>query len=373
MRIVHILSTLERRGAQAFARELVNGLSAQADIAQEMLVLFPGEDAIDMAATGVPIHSLSARKGPARLLALAGMLRRIQPDIVLAHGGTPQKYAVLARCGRSRPAIVYRKIGLVDPWLERDRRLKLVFLSWLTRRTDAISTVGEATRTEAIRLFGADPQRVRVIYRGVAAERFVVPPAVREHTRQALAIAPAARVMIAVGALGWEKNQAAMLRILNRIRREIPDVVLLLVGDGPERSALERLADKLGVANAVRFLGTRTDVPELLAAADLFLLTSWTEGVPGVLIEAGLAGLPCATWAVAGTGEVVQDGISGRVTPMKDEAALAKAAIELLIDPARARAMGEAGRRFCRERFAVQRCVAEHLRLFADVLSTYEP
>lgn len=373
MKILHVLPTLECRGAQAFARELVIGLSAHGGIEQSLLVLFPGDDAIDMAATGVPLHKLAARNAAARLHGLAGALRRIRPSIVLAHGGTPLKYAVLARCRGAGPIIVYRKIGLVDPWLEQNRRLKLIFLRWLTRRADAISTVGIATRTEAIKLFGAKPERVRVIYRGVAAERFVVPPVARERTRQALAIAPAARVMIAVGALGWEKNQAAMLRILKRVRREIPEVILLLVGDGPERSALERLADKLGVANAVRFLATRTDVPELLAAADLFLLSSWTEGVPGVLIEAGLAGLPCVTWAVAGAGEVVQDGVSGRVTPFEDETALGRAVIEVLKDPGRARAMGEAGRRFCRERFAIQRCVAEHLRLFSDVLSTHEP
>jgi glycosyltransferase involved in cell wall biosynthesis len=174
-------------------------------------------------------------------------------------------------------------------------------------------------------------------------------------------------VLIAVGALGWEKNQAAMLRVLAEIRRTLPETILLLAGDGPERPKLERLAAELGVVAAVLFLGVRQDVPELLAAADLFLLTSLTEGVPGVLIEAGMAGLPAVTWDVAGAKEVVQDGVTGRVTTYQDQAGFTAAVIALLSNPGKAAIMGQAAREFCRERFGMERCVAEHLRLFEEI------
>jgi glycosyltransferase involved in cell wall biosynthesis len=175
-------------------------------------------------------------------------------------------------------------------------------------------------------------------------------------------------VLITVGALEWEKNQGAMLRVLADVRRSLSNIVLLLAGDGPERPKLELLANELGVADDVRFLGVRKDVPELLAAADLFLLTSLTEGVPGVLIEAGMGGLACVTWDVAGANEVVQDTKTGLVTTYRDEAAFAFAVLQLLSEQELSRKMGEAACLFCRDHFSMRRCVEAHIELFSEVL-----
>lgn len=367
MKILHLLPTLQRRGAQMFAAELWRELGAHG-VAQSLAVLAPGEDEVGFDVACGRIHPLPPLNGRGRVKALRRLLHEERPDVVFAIGGEPFKYAVLARGRAMTPKIVYRKIGLSEQWLGRHRWLKLPFQRWLLRRADAISTVGEATRREAIELFHADPSRIRVIYRGMDAERFALPPAIRECIRSSLEITPEQPVLLTVGALGWEKNQAAMLRVLPEVRRSFPAAILLLAGEGPERPKLERLAADLGIAEAVRFLGPRKDVPVLLAAADSFLLTSLTEGVPGVLIEAGLAGLPCVTWDVAGAREVVQDGVTGRVPPYKEEAAVAEAVIELLGNPDRAAAMGGAARAFCRERFDINRCAEEHVRLFEEVL-----
>lgn len=350
-----------------FAKTLWRGLGCYG-IAQSMVVLRSDPDEIELDGQPDSITRLDASTGLSLVRALRRDLIARSPDVVLAHGGEPLKYAVLARGRQCMPRIIYRKIGLSEQWLGRCRWFKLFFQRWLVNRADAISAVGAAARREAIDLFHADPLKVRVIYRGVDFARFLVPADTRGQIRDELGIATSAPVLIAVGALGWEKNLGAMLRILREVKLTFPDVVLLLVGDGPERARLNSLASSLGVHDAVHQLGTRRDIPNLLAAADLVLLTSLTEGVPGVLIEAGMAGRPCVTWDVAGAAEVVEDGVTGRVTPYLDESAFAHAVISLLSSPKQAAAFGHCARSLCRERFGIARCVDEHLEMMGAMV-----
>ena len=306
--------------------------------------------------------------GSPSVTALRRVVCESLPDIVFAHGGEPFKFSVLARGSETQPKIIYRKIGLSEHWLGRHRWLKFSFQRWLMRRADAISTVGNATKNEAVELFKIDPAKIRVIYRGINQDLFSLPAGTRERVRESLGLATGSKVLISVGALGWEKNQAVMLRVLAEVRKSLPDVVLLLVGEGPELPKLKQITTELGIVDGIVFLGMRKDVPELLAAADLFILTSLTEGVPGVLIEAGMAGVPCVTWDVAGAKEVVIDGQTGLVTPYSDEVELTSAVLKILNDRDLACRFGVAAQSSCRERFGMHLCVDEHLKLFEDVL-----
>jgi glycosyltransferase involved in cell wall biosynthesis len=332
-----------------------------------LLCLFPGENRAG--AERLPDWGCLAPGGalPGITVKLRREVRRYRPDIILSHGGVPFRYAVLARGVQERPLIVYRKIGLSGPWLRSWRLPRLALQRWLQRRADWICCVAEDTRREVTGLFRIPAERVSVIYGGVDEQPFAASPA-REQARSALGIAAHGAVLMGIGELGWEKHQEAMLRVLAAFRGSGTSAVLLLVGEGPERGRLERLAADLGCAGAVRFLGTRTDVPTLLAASDVVLLTSLTEGLPGVLVEAGMAGVAAVAWDVAGVREVVRDGITGLVPPYRDEQAFAAAVQRVLGDPAAAARMGAAAREFCRERFSMKRCVAEHLQLFRDLL-----
>ena len=367
MNLLHLLPTLERRGAQMFARRLIAGLNGKGEVQQALAVLRPGGDEVGIGPLIPALRLLPPGGVVPKVLALRKWLASIQPDVILAHGGGPLKYAVLARAGAATPRIVYRKIGLTERWLGTRRWLKLPVQRWLVGQADAISTVGEATRREAITLFHADPARVRVIYNGYSLEHFACPAGTRERVRQSLGLSPATRVLIAVWALGWEKNQAAMLRVLAALRRARPNLVLLIAGEGPERARLDSLTDQLAVRDAVCFLGVRKDVPDLLAAADLCILTSLTEGVPGVLIEGGLAGLPCVSWDVAGAKEVVVHEATGLITPFQDEPALIAAVQRLLDDPALAARFGQAARQFCRDRFSIDTTLEAHFDLIRQI------
>jgi glycosyltransferase involved in cell wall biosynthesis len=299
---------------------------------------------------------------------LRRILREWRPHILFAHGGGSLLPALIAKGVGEGPVLVYRKIGLTEPWLRKPRRLRLRCHRSLMRRADAIAAVGAAVAVEVLGLLRVPPEKVRVIRQGMDPHALSATPRARERIRMSLGIPPVAPVLLSVGALGWEKHQQAMIRALAAVRGEGRQAVLLLAGAGPERSRLERLAVDLGVATEVRFLGARGDVPDLLAASDLFLLTSLSEGLPGALIEAGMAGVPAVAWDVAGVREVVQDGVTGLVPPFRDERAFTAAVLRLLDDPAAVRRMGAAAGDFCRERFAMDRCVEEHLQFFRELL-----
>lgn len=335
---------------------------------QRLAVLAPGPDEVgigaDLGERGVTV----LHRGWRGVAALRGIVRSWKPDLVFAHGGEPLLAAVLARAGGEGPELVYRKIGLSGRWLGRPRWLRLRYHRSLMRRADAIAAVGDAVATEVVSLFRVPRQKVRVIRQGTDPGAFAVAAGTREQLRSSLGVPPSAKVLLSVGALGWEKHQEAILLALAAVRREVPTALLLLAGGGPERGRLERIAVDLGLAGAVRFLGARTDVPQLLEASDIFLLTSLTEGLPAVLIEAGLAGVPAVAWDVAGVREVVRDGVTGLVPPYRDEPAFAAAVLRLLREPDAARSMGDAARNLCREQFSMDRCVEEHLRLFRELL-----
>jgi glycosyltransferase involved in cell wall biosynthesis len=156
--------------------------------------------------------------------------------------------------------------------------------------------------------------------------------------------------------------------VFAEVRTAMPSAVLWVVGDGRERPALVGELRELGVESATRLLGVRTDVANVLAAADLLLMTSDTEGTPGVVLEAALAGLPTVTTDVGGVSECVSDGVTGLLVAPDDEAGLAAATVRLLRDAPARDAMGAAAEAWVGERFDFEHVVDEYLDFYGEVL-----
>ncbi len=156
-----------------------------------------------------------------------------------------------------------------------------------------------------------------------------------------------------MAALRPEKNHELFLQAAALVRRELPETRFLVIGDGPRRPALESLARELLPAAAVRFLGTRRDVPELLALVDVVLLTSHDEASPVSILEAMAAGKPVVATRVGSVGQTVLDGRTGYLVPPGSAGELARRTLELLQDAARAAALGRAGRRQVVEHWSI--------------------
>ena len=210
----------------------------------------------------------------------------------------------------------------------------------------------------------ADPahwDRMRIVHCGVEPERYA-PSSDPDPGR-----APGER-MLFVGRLAGIKGVPVLLAALADLAARRPAARLALVGDGPERAAIEAEAARLGVAERVEFLGYlgQAEVAAELARSDLFVLPSFAEGVPVVLMEAMASGLPVVATRVAGVGELVEDGVAGRLVAPGDIASLTAAIEALLADPERRAAMGRAGRAKVEAEFDVRREAARLAALFDD-------
>ena len=367
MRVLHVLSSAQRRGAEMFACDLDKALT-ELGVDQRIALLrsVPSKEVIDFPSPTDALVGSGVRSSIGTKFKRVRNLRRLvtswAPDVVQAHGGEALKYAVPA-C-RGRAPVVYRRIGSTPPWMAGG--IRRAGHAAIMRRAERVVAVSEATRTETAQTFRLDPGRVVTIPNGVDVER-AAPRAERTTVRAGLGIDPSAPVVISVGAFTEEKDPGAQVRIALRVLERRPEAVFLMVGDGPLATRTQDAVTAAGRDDSITLLGTRADVPDLLAASDVLLLASRTEGMPGILIEAGVAGLPAASYALAGVPEVVEDGRTGVLAPPGDVGALAAGVLELLDNEGARRAMSSAARIRCTERFDIRVVAAVYLNLYDDV------
>jgi glycosyltransferase involved in cell wall biosynthesis len=223
----------------------------------------------------------------------------------------------------------------------------------------ANSREGAASYAEWI---GIEPARIAVVLNGMdSADAMRAPPS--EVARVKAELAPdGARVVSGVMRLSEEKRPNLFAEVARRVCAERPDVRFAIAGDGPLAGELRAAAAPLGERLAV--LGRRTDVPAILAASQVVLLTSRVEGTPNVLLEAQMLGTPVVATRVGGVPDVVEDGVTGLLADRDDAAALARAVLALLDDEDVRARMGAAGARMIAERFSIHAMVAGNDRLY---------
>jgi glycosyltransferase involved in cell wall biosynthesis len=207
-----------------------------------------------------------------------------------------------------------------------------------------------------------------VIRSGIDVERFGHPQAPHHKTRAAWRIPQDAPVVGTVTRLSPQKAPLDFVRAAALVAKQAPQTWFIMVGDGPLRPAVEALAAELGITDRLVLTGLRGDVPELIAAFDIFALASLWEGLPRVLPQAMAAGLPLVVTACDGCAEAVADGVNGLLVLPGEPQALAQALLTLLNDPALARQMGAAGQARVEE-FSDRRMVNQIATLYTELLS----
>jgi L-malate glycosyltransferase len=297
---------------------------------------------------------------------LAELWKRERVDLVHAHQYTPFFYALAARRGGRRPPVLFTEHGRWFP--DRPRLKRIIFNRLLLRRGDRIVGVGEAVRHALIVNEGISARRVEVVYNGVDAAAFEENGIDRAAIRREIGVGSDDFVIIQVARLDHLKDHATAIRTIGRIASVRPDARLVLVGEGPERPKIEAEIAQRRVEPQVRLLGLRHDIARLLAAADVFLLTSISEGIPVTLIEAMAARLPVVSSDVGGVSEVIEPGKTGLVTASGDDAALARAVLRMAEDPAMRHEMGQRGRRRAEDVFSRDRMHAAYRARYEEML-----
>lgn len=175
--------------------------------------------------------------------------------------------------------------------------------------------------------------------------------------------------MIHVGSFTPEKNHAELISAFARVVDAVPEAHLLLVGEGPLRSSVSALVDEAGLKQRVTFAGSMPDAARLTAIADVLVLPSLREGLPGVILEAGVAGVPVVAYDVGGVKEVVKDGVTGVVVPMGDVKALTEGMTRLLASPSLRDELGSASRARLSTAYSLERVADDFEALYESLAS----
>jgi glycosyltransferase involved in cell wall biosynthesis len=171
-------------------------------------------------------------------------------------------------------------------------------------------------------------------------------------------------VFISVGRFYPQKNYRFLIETFKKVIDRQRNTILLMAGDGELRAELEHFATEIGLSDKVRFLGIRNDIADLLAASDVFVLTSDWEGLPLTVIEAMASGKPVIATAVGGVPELIADGLNGILVPPGDGTALAKAMVRMVQDFSSRKKMGELGRTIAQERFDIPNMVKGYSNIY---------
>jgi glycosyltransferase involved in cell wall biosynthesis len=299
-----------------------------------------------------------ARLDPSLPFRVARELSRARADVVHTHNPAALVYGASAARLAKIP-VLHTKHGL-NPDPSRRRALRRAAASLV----DAYVAVTPLLADEAARRNECDPTRLHVVENGIDTELFHSDPDARRAIREVLDLDPIAPVVGSVGRLSPEKNQRLLL---DAVARE-PSWHVVLVGDGPEREALEAHARGLSSARQFHFVGSRDDVERWISAFDVFALPSLTEGLPLSVLEAMASELPVVATRVGGLPDVVVENETGLLVPSGSTDALHAALGTLLRDPERARSMGLRGREHVVQRHSARRMAERYARLYTDVV-----
>jgi glycosyltransferase involved in cell wall biosynthesis len=294
---------------------------------------------------------------------LASLMRAEGVTVVNGHNPTGGLYAVLAARWAGVPAAVRTEHSI--HYRGRHSRVYPVLERLCTALADRVVCVCEAVRESHASRMRWAAGRFVTVPNGVSDSR---PAGERADLRSGLGLAPAECVVLTVGSLTRQKAYHVLLDAFAAVVREHPQARLLIAGDGPLKRPLEERAAAVGVTSQVRWLGPRTDVGDLVHAADLFTLSSEREGLPLSLLEAMRGARAAVVTRVGGNAEALVEGETGHLVPPHDPAALAHALSRLVADPERREAFGRAARERWSQRFTAERMVRDTESLYRAAL-----
>lgn len=352
IRVANVVATVGATGVEAFLLTLLPGLIDEG-IIPTLFVPEEGPLTERLRARGVAVE----HGAPRRKLDFAATTRlaarwRGQFDVVHAHGPRASFWAEAAARRAGVPFVLTVHELRRQTLPPGPRRMAWVWLeSRVLRRARRITTVSEATRRDLVAQDGALASRIDVVHASTplaldgGPERLATPFASNRPLR-----------LITVGRFSWQKGYALLFEAMAILARSVPDFTLEIVGHGPEESALRQLANQLGIAERMIWLGRDADVAAQLAGADAFVTTTRAEMFGIAVLEAMLLGVPVLATAVGSLPEVIADRVSGELIEFEPEATLparfAAAMRDWTADPERAREYGVAGAKRARAMFS---------------------
>ncbi len=365
MKVLHVITDTGWGGAERHLLALTTALVQRGHVCQVAYLVGDGYLDDTFASRGVPTTNLRARSwvDPGALARLIRLIRRERFDLLHAHLFPGEVFATVAGlCAPGAPLICSKHN---DDAFFRHLHFRILhrMISYRASRTIAIS---DHVRRFAIRTGTARPLELLTILYGYD------PPSVlpsKDAARAMLGIPEGSFVVGAVARLAAQKGQIHLVEAMPGLVSAIPDLQVIILGEGRMRPTLERRARELGVEQRLRLPGFHPDVQSALCGLDVFVMPSLWEGFGLVLLEAMAAGQPIVASKVSAIPEVVEDGVTGLLVPPADSVALAEAILTLWRESALREKLGSAGRERLRERFSLDQMVDRTEQVYTEVLA----
>jgi glycosyltransferase involved in cell wall biosynthesis len=389
IKVLRVIARLNVGGPALHVAYLTDGLAERGyDTTLVAGTLTHGEESMSHVAEArgvevVPLADLHREISPLRdvraIIRLARVIRRERPAILHTHtakAGAVGRIAALLAADARPPIIVHTFHGHVlrgyfDPIVTRGFRL---LEQLLARFTTVLVAVSPEVRDDLVSLGVAPKEKFAVIRLGVGLdERLEGTETARGETRRLIGVADHSFVVGWVGRMTGVKRLEDVLKGFQELLATHGDAYLCLVGDGPDRARMERLAHELRIMRRCLFVGYQNDVGRFYEAFDVLVLPSANEGTPVSVIEALAAGRPVVATRVGGVPDVVEEGVDGFLVDVGDVVAIGARLSELASDVDLRRAMADAGRSRMRERYAVERLVDDVDRLYRALLAGSAP
>ena len=360
MKVLFVINSMGAGGAERSLAQMVPGF-AERGIDSTIVCLSGDRTEVGTESRDLPVRYLSATGWFGRLRELRAVIEAEQPDVVHTTLFDSDIIGRIATVGRDVPVITslvntsYDSSRLSDPNITAWKLHLVRHIDGFTARrfTDHFHALTEPVKESSTTALGIDPSDVTVIPRGRDREWLGEPSAERRaEGRRRLGIAEESTLVINVGRQEFQKGQETLLHAAALLRDSMPNLRTIIAGkEGNVTRQLAATHAELRLQDVVEFLGYRSDVPDLVAAADIFAFPSIYEGLGGAVIEAMGLGVPVVASDIPVLAAVVNDGESGVLTPPGDPVALADAIGRLAKDPETATAMGARGYEIFEQRY----------------------
>jgi sugar transferase (PEP-CTERM/EpsH1 system associated) len=369
LRVLHVLNRLATGGTELVVLKLVEGLKKE--IFEHRFAALrgmdPGFNEMEIPGGTLLLDGKEDSGFEFLILRLAHIMRAYRPHIVHSRNWGAIEAIPAARLARV-PVAIHSEHGYELDMLAGLPQRRRIFRRAAYGMADAVFAVTRELRDFHARQAWVSPERIRVIYNGVDAQRFRPRPDERIALRKRFALPEKRFIVGTVGRTVTIKDHPTLLRAVESIVLKGIDAHALLIGSGPELERNQQIAkDSATLAGRVTFVGSCNDVPELLNAMDAFALTSISEGMSNTLLEALATGLPVVATNVGGNPEVIIDAESGWLFPPRDSEALASRLMLLALDENLRERASVAGRRRIMERFSAGRMLNDYSNLYLEL------
>jgi L-malate glycosyltransferase len=368
VKVLQLINRRQFRGAEVFAANLSESLIKSGHEVLFVGIYPPAEEAVEV--KGATNIDLNGRKSILISFRLIKNLRRVinewRPDIVQANGSDTLKYALLTRYLCYYYPILYRNISIISAWMN-ERPFRKLFYSWAFKKIDYVSCVGHESRNDLLRLFPFVEVKSNVIRRGVHF-REVDKKVSRLSIRDEFGISLSQKLVVHVGHFSREKNHAFLIEAFQQVAKADSNIKLILVGGGKLFPSIRDKIIEMGLSNTIILAGIRTDPQPFLSGADLVVLCSFVEGIPGVILEAAAHKVPAIAVSVGGIKEIIKDGETGLSVSHHEVSTFSRRILDILRDERFRQQLGENAFRFVRSEFDVETNAHSFEKLYRQLI-----